>query len=144
MKRYAITHLHRDGTRALTFANQGRNHFDKKADAEQKLAALIQNNDTKRLEQLFGWQALGTFAVSEIDCYTSGDAGDATGIYANLMPSDVSEGDALLLNDGTRCRVKRGWHGRGNAWLVVELERGGVKRERSVEASEIVCKEIAK
>lgn len=71
---YAVTHVNKDGMRTLTYANQGRNHCDKREDAERKLAALVQNTTVDRLEQIFGNQALGTFDVREVDCYDHGDA----------------------------------------------------------------------
>lgn len=75
---YAITHINRDGMRTLTYANQGRNHCETRAEAERKLAALVGNTDVARLEQVFGNQALGTFDVRAVECY---DHGDAKSIY---------------------------------------------------------------
>lgn len=74
---FAITHLNRDGVRQLTRANQGRNHFASEADAERYLALFKQSNEAS-LAQVFGQQAVDTFAVRPVKCY---EHGDAVGIY---------------------------------------------------------------
>jgi len=72
--RYAITHLGRDGLRVLTFANQGRNHYDGQAEAAKRLASFVQNNPVERLRDIYGEQAIGTFDVTPVECYDHGDA----------------------------------------------------------------------
>jgi hypothetical protein len=72
--RYAITHLGRDGLRKLTFANQGRNHYDDHAEAARRLAGFIQNNPVETLRDIYGDQAIGTFEVTPVECYDHGDA----------------------------------------------------------------------
>lgn len=76
-RRYVITHLQKDGLRALAFPNQGRNHYDTKEQAEKAREAL-----KPELESKLGFRAL---EVRETDCY---DHGDAVGIYSpmNLEP----------------------------------------------------------
>lgn len=72
--RYALTHVNRDGMRTLTLPNQGRHMFDDERTAQAYLVAFEGNNDTKRLVEVFGKQAIGTFAVRPVACYTNGDA----------------------------------------------------------------------
>ena len=72
--RYAITHIGRDGLRVLTFANQGRNHYDDQADAVRRLASFVQNNPVETLRDIYGDQAIGTFEVTPVECYDHGDA----------------------------------------------------------------------
>ena len=76
--RYVITHINRDGMRALSLPNQGQHHFDEKEAADAWLKSFNQNNSESTLVQLFGRQALGTFEVRPCQCY---DHGDAVGIY---------------------------------------------------------------
>lgn len=72
--RYAITHVGRDGLRVLTFANQGRNHFDDQADGARRLASFLESNPKQTLGDIYGDQALGTFEVTPVECYDHGDA----------------------------------------------------------------------
>ncbi len=72
--RYAITHIGRDGLRKLTFANQGRNHYDDPAGAARRLAGFIQSNPVETLRDIYGDQAIGTFEVTPVECYDHGDA----------------------------------------------------------------------
>lgn len=72
--RYAITHIGRDGLRKLTFANQGRNHYDDQAEAARRLAGFIQNNPVETLQDIYGDQAISTFEVTPVECYDHGDA----------------------------------------------------------------------
>lgn len=67
--RYAITHIARDGLRVLTFANQGRNHYDDQADAVRGLASFLQCNPEQTLRDIYGDQAIGTFEVTPVECY---------------------------------------------------------------------------
>lgn len=64
--RYALTHVNREGMRQLTRANR---------------EAFLLANTIACLESAYGKQAVGTFEVRPVQCYTSGDAGDAVGIY---------------------------------------------------------------
>lgn len=70
MERFAITHLQKDGLRALAFANQGRNHYDTKEQADTALEAMRAS-----LQSTLGMVAL---EVRPVDCY---EHGDAKGIY---------------------------------------------------------------
>lgn len=72
--RYAITHVGKHGLRVLTFANQGRNHYDDRADATRKLTRFIQSNTVRTLQTVYGNHALGTFEVTPVECYDNGDA----------------------------------------------------------------------
>ena len=75
---FAITHIDKDGLRRLTFANEGRNHYANKRDAEDYLRAINKNTGNERLAQIFGAQSLNTFKVLPVECYWHGDA---VGIY---------------------------------------------------------------
>lgn len=79
--RYALTHVNREGMRQLTRANQGRNMFDDEELAKRYREAFLLANTIACLESAYGKQAVGTFEVRPVQCYTSGDAGDAVGIY---------------------------------------------------------------
>jgi len=70
--RYAITHVGKDGLRTLTFANQGRNHYATRAEAEALIALFAPG-----LRSVLGAKT-ATLEVREVDCY---DHGDAKGIY---------------------------------------------------------------
>ena len=72
--RYAITHVNRDRLRVLTFANQGRNHYDDRADAARRLASFLQGNPEQTLRDIYGDPAIGTFEVTPVECYDHGDA----------------------------------------------------------------------
>lgn len=76
VRRFAITHINRDGLRTLSFANQGRNHFDTREAAEEHLAAVKKNNSIFTLHHLYG--DVDKMEVREVECYLHGDA---TGIY---------------------------------------------------------------
>jgi len=74
--RFALTHINREGIRALTRANQGANHFDTKEQAEAHFLSFLKNNTQKLLEQVYGRQAFTTFEIRPVKCYDSGDAID--------------------------------------------------------------------
>lgn len=84
MKRYAITHINRAGFRVLTFANQGRNHFDTREEAQIALGGLTDNNSETTLAEQFGPHFV-TLAVHSIECY---DNGDSKGIYLETYQPD--------------------------------------------------------
>lgn len=71
---YAITHVDKDGLRTLTFANQGRNHYETEKAARKHLNAIHANND---VHAIWG-DAADTLEVRPVECY---DHGDAVGIY---------------------------------------------------------------
>ena len=77
-QRWALTHVGEDGLRKLTFANQGRNHFDTQQAAETRLRAVLHNNEPGRLVQIYGRDFLSSVRVDQIECYGHGDA---VGIY---------------------------------------------------------------
>ena len=70
---YAITHVGKDGYRRLTFANQGRNHYETKEEAEDMRKAFEPDLREKILHEL-----ADTLEVRQVECY---DHGDAKGIY---------------------------------------------------------------
>lgn len=80
--RYAITHLAANGLRTLMFANQGRNHYDTKEQADKALAEYVHVGDL-RAKVLH--DRAGTLEVRPVDCY---EHGDAKGIYfpTNMQP----------------------------------------------------------
>ena len=71
---FAITHIGKDNKRILSRPNQGHNHFDTKEFADICLYHWNTGNDEKTLEQVFGKQAIGTFAIRQVECYLQGDA----------------------------------------------------------------------
>lgn len=54
MIRYAVTHINKDGQRQLSFANQGRNHYDTFEDAAMMIDAMRRHNSAERLAQFYG------------------------------------------------------------------------------------------
>lgn len=78
--RYAMTYRNRDGYFQLVTGNQGRHFRDDFAEAVAGLRSFYLHNSPDTLAQIFGVQALGTFMVSSIDCYQTGDA---RGIYTD-------------------------------------------------------------
>lgn len=71
--RFAITKVS-DGLRVLAFANQGRHHFDTKAEAEQHLRAVLspETNSADTLKSVFG--DVTKVRVDPVECYDHGDA----------------------------------------------------------------------
>jgi hypothetical protein len=80
MKRFVITNINADGLRALTLANQGRNHFDTREEAE----AVLESLKVSLREKILGDRA-DTLHVSEIECYGHGNA---VGIYVDHVDGD--------------------------------------------------------
>jgi hypothetical protein len=71
---FAITHVDpKTGLRQLTFANQGRNHYKTREEAQSKLDLLRDD-----LRNKFLGDAADTLEVREVECYHHGDA---KGIY---------------------------------------------------------------
>jgi hypothetical protein len=70
---FAITHVNGDGRRTLTFANQGRNHYETSQAAQQ---ALWDYEPDLRAKVIGA--AADTLEVRPVRCY---DHGDAVGIY---------------------------------------------------------------
>ena len=85
MKKYAITHINRDGMRTLTSGNQGRFFKTTKAEADKQLRAFMLDNRAadREISEIYGNQAIGTFAVREVECHENGDA---KGIYFDDKP----------------------------------------------------------
>lgn len=82
MKRYAITHVSRkSGLRVLTFANQGRKHFDTRQEAREHLEAL---KGPDGLCRVLDPQEFLSLETREVECY---DHGDAKGIYFDEVAS---------------------------------------------------------
>lgn len=74
MKRFAVTHINKDGMRTLSFGNQGRNHYDTFEDAAMMIDAMRRNNSPERIAQFYGTP--DTLEVRDAH-------GDAKGIYFN-------------------------------------------------------------
>lgn len=74
--RYAITHVQRDGLRTLTFANQGRHHYETRAAADAALDAFRPSLATR----MPGGADPATLKVCAVVCY---DHGDAIGTYVD-------------------------------------------------------------
>lgn len=70
---FAITHVNKDGMRTLTFANQGRNHYET---ADKAFAAMREYEPDLRAKVL--GDAADTFQVRPVTCY---DNGDAVGVW---------------------------------------------------------------
>lgn len=66
---YAITHVSDDYGRHLTFANQGRNHYETRKKAETAMRLL----KPSLREKVLGDKA-DTLKVLPIECYDHGDA----------------------------------------------------------------------
>jgi hypothetical protein len=69
MKMYTITAIKKDGLRHLAFDNNSRNTFKTKEQANEKMTAVIENNQQDRVIELVG----DKLEVTEVDCYESGD-----------------------------------------------------------------------
>lgn len=82
--RYAITYLAANGLRTLMFANQGRNHYDTKEQADRALLEYVHVGDL-RAKVLH--DRAGTLEVRPVDCY---EHGDAKGIYFPTNMQQVS------------------------------------------------------
>jgi hypothetical protein len=66
---YCITHVNKDGFRQLTFANQGRNHYDTRESAENAMKPYEPDLRAKILGDL-----ADTLEVRMALCYHHGDA----------------------------------------------------------------------
>jgi len=71
--RYAITHVGNDGNRHLTRGNQW-GHYRTAEEAESWLSAAMAVNSPKLLKEVYGPEALTTFRVQAVLCYSHGDA----------------------------------------------------------------------
>lgn len=76
--RYAITHVHKGGLRGLSFANQGRNHFDTQQEAAEALLAYMRPEHG--LDRVLTPEQFKTLRVDSIICH---DHGDAIGIWVD-------------------------------------------------------------
>lgn len=77
--RYVISHIDKDGLRKMTRAQQGRNTHATPEEATEYLEAFLQSNTKPTLAGVYGSQALGTFKVSAIECWSGHN--DPKGIY---------------------------------------------------------------
>lgn len=77
---YNVTYRQKDGLRVLLGPAQGRRMKLTRAEAEDWLKALLENNSEERLASVYGEQAIGTFRVDPFDCW---DHGDPKGIYVD-------------------------------------------------------------
>jgi hypothetical protein len=69
MQKYALTNLNKDGQRVLTFANQGRNHYDTRQEAQALLDLFKEDLRARVLDN-----RADTLEVHAIECYENGDA----------------------------------------------------------------------
>ncbi len=69
--RFAITHANKDNLRVLTFANQGRNHYDTREAAEASLAAF---RGPQGLPRVLTPEQVASLEAIEVECYGHGDA----------------------------------------------------------------------
>lgn len=81
--RYAVTHIHRNGGRMLTFPAQGRHTHETPWTAQQLIFDMErlgdEQGDAGRIESIYGAQAVGTFQVRAVACYPGHF--DPKGIY---------------------------------------------------------------
>jgi hypothetical protein len=69
--RYAITNIGKDGLRVLTFANQGRNHYDTREAAQ---ASLDLFKGPQGLPRVLTPEQVASLQVTEVECYGHGDS----------------------------------------------------------------------
>jgi len=79
MVRYGITCKERNGLRGLTSSEQHRLKATPE-EARVALDSLLTSNSEGRLAEVFGPQAIGTFRVDPIDCWSNGDP---KGVYVD-------------------------------------------------------------
>lgn len=96
--RYVPTHIGSDGLRRGSRANQGRNHFDTRKDAEAWIAGVSASNQ-EGLKALVGQGDPKSCRVDAAFCY---DHGDALGIYYDETPlmDDWTMGHFVTWLDG--------------------------------------------
>ena len=74
MERFAITHFNKKtGVRQVTFANQARNMYDSRQEAQEAMELY----ETDLRSKILG-ESANTLEVRSVECY---DNGDAKGIY---------------------------------------------------------------
>lgn len=67
--RWAVTHIQRDGLRALSLSTQGRDTYEHQAEAEAAALNIVAVNGTAHLSALYGPQSIGTFRADRIECW---------------------------------------------------------------------------
>lgn len=87
--RYVISHMNKDGMRAMTYAQQGRNTQATREKAEQDLKDLLTVNTEDRLMGIFGTQAIGTFEVSAVECWDGHNDPKGCWVKEELNPGQV-------------------------------------------------------
>ena len=85
--RYVISHMDKDGLRAMTYACQGRNTRGSIKEAQDDLHNFLTNNTPERLVEVFGTQSAGTFEVSAVECWPGHN--DPKGCY---IPKELNPG----------------------------------------------------
>lgn len=73
MIRYSITYIDQHKFRRILGPNQGRCFFENPELAIIALKSFLENNSENTLKKVYGAQSIGTFEISEIDCYENGD-----------------------------------------------------------------------
>ena len=131
--RYVLSRINKDGLRVMVYAQQGRHTYATRDEAQKHLDDFLKNNTQERLIEVFGEQAVGTFEVSAIECY-SGHF-DPVGCYISkrLNPDPKSPCDVDVLFPKAEKRIREvakftvinrgGPHGmdtKSECWEVVE------------------------
>lgn len=88
--RYVISHMDKDGLRAMTDACQGRNTVASIEEARVDLHNFLTNNTPERLVEVFGTQSAGTFEVSAVDCWPGHNDPKGCYISEELNPGQVT------------------------------------------------------
>lgn len=78
-KRYVVSYIDANGMRRMLGPCQGRETHETYQQAQVALGHLLINNSPELLTEVYGKQALDSFAVSAIECWP--DHHDPKGIY---------------------------------------------------------------
>ncbi len=89
--RYVVSYINKDGMRRMMSAAQGRNTHAARAEAEEDLKNVLENNTRDLLEGVFGKDAYDTFAVSAIECWPGHN--DPKGIW---IDEELNPGQEIL------------------------------------------------
>lgn len=122
---YAITHINKDGMRQLSFANQGRNHYETREGAEAALANLLSANSADTLKMYND-----SLEVRPVECY---DHGDAVGIYFGTRIEEAVRSFARAGRVPTVTDLKNVGFSRGEIEAAVGAGRLKWRRDGNVE-----------
>jgi len=91
--RYVLSYIDKGGLRRMVSPQQGRHTLDTREVAESHLSALLNNNSEKLLADVYGYQSIGTFEVSAVECWPGHNDPKGCYIQKELNPEqDVPEG----------------------------------------------------